>query len=100
MTTTKIKKQKYINDFKLKDGCCQCGYKDHFAALDLDHIDPTTKNKSLTRSKDGKRRSIGFFSLSWPDLKTEITKCQVLCKICHSIKTYEERQAAIASKKA
>jgi len=92
MATTKDKKQKYINDFKLKSGCQQCNYNAHFAALDLDHIDPTTKNKRLTRGKNGKRVSLGFFSLSWEDLESEMAKCQVLCKICHSIKTYEERQ--------
>lgn len=99
MTTTKDRKQKYINDFKLEHGCSQCGYRDHFAGLDLDHLDPTTKNKRLTRSKDGKRQSLGFFSLSWSDLETEMAKCQVLCKICHAIQTYEERQVSKASTK-
>ena len=32
-----------LRDIKMKSGCVICGYKEHWAALDFHHRDPTTK---------------------------------------------------------
>lgn len=76
--------RKLIQRWKLSKGCAYCGYKKHYAALQLDHIDPSTKHKTRVRTainyKWGKDR-----------IKNELGKCQVLCANCHSIRTLEEK---------
>lgn len=69
-----------LNAMKLETGCVRCGYQEHPAALDFNHIDGT---KSFNVSQDPKR--------SWELLMTEIGKCEVLCANCHRIHTYEQR---------
>jgi len=71
----------YIQYMKLETGCTHCGYNEHPAALDFDHLDPTTKNYTLARMANR-----GF---SLKKIDEEIAKCQVLCANCHRIKTYE-----------
>jgi hypothetical protein len=72
---------KIIKDEKLKRGCEKCGYKDHHAALDFDHLDPVTKSRDIAK----------MHTTNIEALKEEIKKCQVLCANCHRIKTYEQR---------
>ena len=71
----------YVREYKLEKGCEVCGYKEHFAALHLDHIDRSTKKYSVSNMcKKG-------YALD--TIKKEIEKCQVLCANCHHIKSYE-----------
>ncbi len=76
------KRKKYIDQIKLESGCVFCGYNEHPAALDFDHIDPLIKISNISNLLLGSLNS----------LQAEIAKCQVLCSNCHRIKTYEERQ--------
>ncbi len=57
--------------------CVRCGTKER---LEFDHIDPS--KKSFT---------IEFGKYSWPDIKKELDKCQLLCHDCHVKKTKEDR---------
>lgn len=77
---------KLIKRWKLRKGCSCCGYKEHHAALVLDHIDPSTKCPTLSK---GSRRS---YNSSWSKdrLKQELAKCQVLCANCHQVRTFDE----------
>ena len=68
-----------IHEEKLKRGCACCGYSDHAAALDFDHIDPKTKVRDIAQ----------MHTVSVEKLKLEISKCQVLCANCHRIKTHD-----------
>jgi hypothetical protein len=77
----------YLNRYKLERGCECCGYKAHFAALELDHIDPSTKLFDLSRGRDH----------PWDKFLAELKKCRVLCANCHKIHTYnsDERHFTI-----
>ena len=86
--TTRIAKRKFIRDYKLTRGCAHCGFDEHFAALELDHIIPGNVNPRLTKRK-GKNRD--WDKLPWAVLEEEIQRCQVLCSNCHRIKTHMEK---------
>ena len=68
-----------ITDIKLESGCVRCGYKEHAAALDFNHIDPLTK--SFHVAQDATR--------AWHLIEAEIAKCEVLCANCHRIHSYD-----------
>ncbi len=78
------KKLAYVIQLK-NDGCSLCTYKNpdiprHF---DMDHIDPKTKVKEISRMvKDN--------SYTMEQLVEECKKCRVLCKHCHIIHTSKQ----------
>lgn len=79
------KMRSLVGRWKMWKGCQQCGFKaKHSCQLDLDHIDPNTKTY---------KGSHKAFDPGWSKkrIKAEIAKCVVLCKNCHSLRTYEER---------
>jgi 5-methylcytosine-specific restriction endonuclease McrA len=67
--------------FDQKGPCAVCGSEQE---LEVDHIDPATKDPKL---KDA--MGLGFWSWSKLRLEKELEKCQVLCKACHLAKTIE-----------
>lgn len=84
------RREKYINDrpsrkekrifiqrYKLDKGCSVCGYNKASHALDLDHIDRTKKNFSMSEG----------FKYSWERIMKELENCIVLCANCHREKT-------------
>ena len=62
-----------LRDIKMKSGCVICGYKEHWAALDFHHRDPTTKLFNIS-SKSTIKKTV---------LMEEISKCSVVCANCH-----------------
>jgi hypothetical protein len=62
--------------------CAVCGSRD---GLEIDHIDPATKDPKLK----GKKRGAGSL-WSWSDERrsAELAKCQVLCHTHHKMKTH------------
>lgn len=68
--------------YKVTWGCVDCGYNEHHAALEFDHL-PGSKEASFN----------SFATLIWTcstgDLWDEISKCDVVCAICHNIRTWE-----------
>jgi 5-methylcytosine-specific restriction endonuclease McrA len=75
-----------ISRWKKIKGCALCGYKDHACALQLDHLDPSTKDTYLSKN----RRA---YNPNWnrKRLKQELAKCQILCANCHSVRTFQEK---------
>lgn len=59
--------------------CARCGSKDQ---LEIDHIDPPGKKLNISRRLAG---------VSEKALQRELTKCQLLCRRCHELKTILER---------
>lgn len=71
-----------ISKFKMERGCELCSFKaSHPCQLDLDHVDP------MTKAYKGSHKSFDA-GWSWARIEKELAKCQVICKNCHSLKTY------------
>lgn len=54
--------------------CYLCGYEKHQSALDVHHLDPTTKEGGYGNRKRWK----------WSRVVQELKVCILLCKCCHS----------------
>ncbi len=68
----KLRRDKYIKE---NGPCWNCGSdKD----LEIDHIDPLQK----------KIRAGDLWSRSKKVVAQELSKCQILCRVCHAKKTY------------
>ena len=72
--------------YKLMKGCVKCGYKEHHAALEFNHIKPELKRYCLSSKytdvyckKNTKTKK---------QYKKELANCEVLCANCHNIHTY------------
>lgn len=72
---------KIINDSKNKP-CNLCGEKYPHYNMQLDHIDPATKIKDVCQLKNRKEEV----------LRAEIAKCQVICALCHRLKSIKEQK--------
>ena len=73
--------QSAIVMLKLESGCVDCGYNEHPAALEFDHVGP-------------KRFGIGdSIHRSMSDTLDEIDNCEVVCANCHRVRTEERRWA-------
>lgn len=70
----------WLASIKLENGCIDCGYKDHPAAMEFDHV----RGEKLFQLACGQGRSKKV-------LLAEIAKCDVVCSNCHHIRTYERR---------
>lgn len=76
-TLRRLRKEALVREFGGK--CVRCGYKEHPAALDFDHLDPTKKD-----------RGVGYYLTFSPEKAAEeAEKCQLLCANCRRIKTYD-----------
>lgn len=71
----------WLAAYKIQHGCVDCGYREHSAALQLDHEGAKTISIADARSSIAR-------------LKTEIERgqCKVRCANCHAIKTWERKQ--------
>ena len=77
------KNRKYLQEYKLEKGCAICGYKEHHAALEFNHIDPSKKSGNIAEH-------VTDWSLK--KLLEEVYKCEVLCANCHRVHTWNELQ--------
>lgn len=80
----RLKMIRLQQQIKLERGCVDCGYKDHAAALDFDHI-PTKGEKMGNVSRVASQGRIEI-------MLSEIEKCEVVCANCHRIRTYNRLQ--------
>ena len=82
----RTKTRKLLSRWKSQKGCQECGFKaEHPCQLDIDHIDKNLKDK-----KSGGRAIDP--SWSYQRIKNELSNCQVLCKNCHSVKTFLNKE--------
>lgn len=75
----------YIDGIKLAAGCADCGYNNHPAALQFDHLPGTEKIGIIAHMRGNTSIAI---------LNAEIAKCEVVCANCHAIRTAQRRVAA------
>ena len=65
-------------------GCVDCGYNEHPAALDFDHMPGTEKLFNIGQEK---HRALD-------QLLAEIAKCELVCANCHRIRTVSRARQA------
>jgi len=58
------------------DKCSACNKQYDDVCYDFHHIDPTTKEHLITAN---------FLRYPWPQVKTELDKCVLVCSNCHRI---------------
>lgn len=76
------RKTKLVHDYKMAAGCADCGFKQHPAALEFDHLPGTQKSFNI-----GEKIGCSSMERIW----AEIAKCEVVCANCHAIRTAERR---------
>jgi hypothetical protein len=80
----------WVAQYKAERGCSDCGEMDP-VVLELDHLDPSTKDAKLRRgSKWGRHQTMS--ALGWKRLFTEVEKCEVVCANCHRRRTAKRRE--------
>lgn len=84
---SRAERRAWLDAFKVKAGCIDCGYKAHPRALDFDHIG-TDKTCDVGRMMHNRT--------AWTLILAEIAKCEVVCANCHRVRTYEREQRARA----
>lgn len=77
LRTRKLKD--WINEYKLAQGCIDCGYREHAVALDFDHMDGKTANICNLKSVAAVMAEI------------ERHDCVVRCANCHRVKSLETK---------
>ena len=82
-------KLKIITDLR-KSGCQCCGWYDEnlLRFLEFDHIDPSTKIDTISNM-------LRLSDYTIEELAVEIIKCRVLCRACHRMRTWEQKQEII-----
>lgn len=84
------RKAAIIKQYKLDQGCTDCGYNAHSVALEFDHLPGTVKLFNVGQK-------IGTWSMA--KLMAEIAKCEVVCANCHAVRT-EGRWVRVGIEKA
>lgn len=73
----------WLATIKMEAGCADCGFDEHPAALEFDHV---RGRKLFALSVGcGRNREVQL---------AEIAKCEVVCSNCHHIRTYRRKIAA------
>lgn len=70
------RKQKIVD--KMGGKCKKCGYNKCIAALQLHHVDPSTKDMDFAQ----------MTRKSWDKIQEELEKCILLCANCHAEEHY------------
>lgn len=71
--------RQFLQEYKVKLGCADCGYNEHHAGLEFDHVD------------GDKKYNVSELTTSPNKLEQELAKCEVVCGTCHNIRTWERR---------
>src|SRR6476659_3050257 len=80
---------KWVRALKVERGCAECGYNEHHAGLEFDHREgrdgDTTRTIARLMGKNRKR------------IEQEIALCEVVCKTCHGIRTFNRHQEKLGT---
>ncbi|MDD7930084.1 hypothetical protein [Microbacterium thalli] len=76
-----------VEQYKLTQGCYDCGYRAHPAALHFDHRDPDTKRHDLGWRDD--RTKLITHTRFAAYMHHVRTYCNVRCANCHAVRTSE-----------
>lgn len=87
-------RKKWIDLYKVSNGCSICGYNKHPAGLCFDHL-PGFEKAEITKNGCSKRSCAGGMFMLYnkkydiEDLIAEIKKCRLLCHNCHMENTHK-----------
>jgi hypothetical protein len=70
--------QTYVRELK-RQPCMDCGHKFHWYAMDFDHREGVEKEYNIYKMTQG--------SHTLEALKREIAKCDMVCAVCHRLRT-------------
>ena len=90
----------WLRKIKKSKGCENCGYNEHPLSLDFAHINQMTKHSGATygaASGISKLYSKIYVdkdknTLAIKKLFKEIKLCKILCKNCHVVETYNNKE--------
>lgn len=83
------RKERKLRLVRLMGGCCViCGYNRSAAALDFDHIDPSTKLRTVSHLLAANQ------PWAWEAALEEAKKCRLICSNCHREITYPGHELA------
>ena len=66
----------WVDEHKVSEGCCVCGYSAFPQGLALHHIDPATKGANISRMAQ---------TGSLERVKKEVALCRTVCHNCHLV---------------
>lgn len=71
----------WLDQYKVDQGCIDCGWNEHPAGLQIDHLNPRNgdDNKVIGRMTNGGIKR----------LQRELADCEVVCSRCHSLRTFK-----------
>ena len=98
----KLRRLSRLRKIKTSKGCENCGYNESPIALDFAHKDPKNKNLVCTGNRNGRGIDTLYKRICIKDKKKntyhikqlflEIRKCKILCKNCHTIETFKNKE--------
>ncbi len=75
-------------EYKSLRSCTDCGNSFHPYAMEFDHIDPSQKVRDISAL-------VLNYCWNWDKILTEIAKCELVCAICHRVRTYNRLNAGM-----
>ena len=79
--------KKWVRGLKLAQGCVECGYRHHHAALHFDHV----RGSKIADVQDLVHRGYGK-----KVILREVAKCEIVCANCHAVRTYRRAIGLVA----
>lgn len=74
----------WMREYKIQQGCADCGWNKHHAGLEFDHLESRHSDDSVTVAR--------LMGKSIKRIQAEIAKCEVVCGTCHNMRTWNRRQ--------
>lgn len=78
----KAKVKEFIQQQKTENPCMDCGVFYHFSVMDFDHL----QDKKFTISNTEHH--------SFPQILSELAKCELVCSNCHRLRTWKRLQSS------
>lgn len=76
----------FVDEIK-QNPCIDCGKNFDACAMDFDHLDPNTKVSEISTMIHSQQYSLD-------EIKSEIEKCELVCAVCHRLRTEKRRKSS------